>query len=136
MNIDKISKDEEGFKKSKQKKKPFLKKVKDNTLKIKLRGYCHRVLDRLVNQIREKAVQSGIKFCVSCLPNRRTLVALQKSPTIYGASKDHFQKIEKIRAIFLELNSEQTFTEIFKDKNILIPAGIDLKVERLKKSEK
>lgn len=61
-------------------------------IRIKIKGYDNKVVDKATAQIIETAIRTGAKIVGPIpLPNKLKRFATLRSPHVYGNSKDHYE---------------------------------------------
>ena len=90
--------------------------------KIKLSSHDSGILKKSIQEICEVAKKNSVKFSVTYLFNKKTLLCLQRSPFIYGRSKDQYHFMEKSAVIFVNFTNTNQNMNIFN--NVKLPAGV------------
>ncbi len=97
-------------------------------IRIKLKSYDHRLLDKWVKEIIEKVEkQPGVKICGPIpLPTKRELYTVLRSPHVNKKSREQFEmKIHK-RLIDIIDPTARTVDELSK---LSLPAGIEVEMK-------
>lgn len=95
-------------------------------LRIRLRAYDHRLLDRSAQSIVRGVKQTGASVAGPIpLPTRRTLFTVLRSPHVHKKSREQFEMKIHSRLIEIEDPGEQT-TEVLRQLDV--PAGVDVEV--------
>ncbi|MFH2145414.1 MAG: 30S ribosomal protein S10 [Candidatus Omnitrophota bacterium] len=96
-------------------------------IRIKLRGYDHRVLDQSAEEIVNTAKRTGAKVIGPVpLPTKRSLYTVLRSPVIDKKSREQFQL--RIHKRLLEI-IEPTAKTIDALKRLDLPAGVDVELK-------
>jgi small subunit ribosomal protein S10 len=70
------------------------------TIRVKIKGYDHKVVDKAAEIIVTTVQNSGAKVVGPVpLPNRRWVMAIHRSPHVDAKSKEHFVKITHARMV-------------------------------------
>lgn len=95
-------------------------------IRVKIKGYDHRVVDKATSQITRTVIDTGAKIKGPIpLPSRNWKIAVHKGPHIDAKSKEHFGMTTHIRLIdILEPNSKT----IEALTHMQLPAGVDIKL--------
>ena len=95
-------------------------------IRVKIKGYDHRVVDKATSQIVRTVIDTGAKVKGPIpLPNRRWKIAVHKAPHIDAKSKEHYGITTHTRLIdILEPNSKT----IEALTHMQLPAGVDIKL--------
>lgn len=95
-------------------------------LRIRLRAYDHKLLDRSAQSIVRGVKQTGATVAGPIpLPTRRSLVTVLRSPHIDKKSREQFEMCVHSRLIEIRDPGEQT-TEVLRQLDV--PAGVDVEV--------
>lgn len=96
-------------------------------IRIRLKGYDQRLLDRATVDIVETAKRTGARVVGPIpLPTRREVYTVLRSPHVDKKSREQFETRTHIR--FLEILNP-TGETIEKLKVLPVPAGIDIKIK-------
>ncbi|MBU0634628.1 MAG: 30S ribosomal protein S10 [Candidatus Omnitrophica bacterium] len=96
-------------------------------IRIKLKGYDHRVLDQSAEEIVNTAKRTGAKVIGPVpLPTKRSLYTVLRSPVIDKKSREQFQL--RIHKRLLEI-IEPTAKTIDALKRLDLPAGVDVELK-------
>lgn len=96
-------------------------------IRIKLKAYDHRLLDRSTKEIVQTAKDTGaqVKGPIP-LPTRRSVITVNRSPFIDKKSREQFEiRIHK-RLIELVGATQQTIDAL---SNMALPAGLDIEIK-------
>lgn len=100
---------------------------KKNKIRIRLKGYDQRLLDRATADIVETAKRTGARVVGPIpLPTRREVYTVLRSPNIDKKSREQFEMRTHIRLLDL-LNP--TADTIDKLKVLPVAAGVDIKIK-------
>lgn len=96
-------------------------------IRVKIKGYDHRVVDKATTQICHTVIDTGAKIRGPIpLPNRRWKIAVHKGAHIDAKSKEHFGVTEHIRVIdIIEFNAKT----IESLTHVQLPAGVDISIK-------
>lgn len=102
-------------------------KKQEMKMRIRLKGYDQRVLDRAVSDIIETAKRSGSRVVGPIpLPTRREVYTVLRSPHIDRKSREQFETRTHKRVLDL-LNLTRDLLE--RLKGLTLPAGVDIKLK-------
>ena len=96
-------------------------------IRVKLKGYDHKVVDKASDMIITPVQNSGAKTIGPVpLPNRNWRIAVHRSPHIDAQSKEHFKQVTHSRLIdILEPNAKT-----IEDLTLLqLPAGFGIEIK-------
>jgi small subunit ribosomal protein S10 len=100
---------------------------KKNKIRIRLKGYDQRLLDRATADIVETAKRTGARVVGPIpLPTKREVYTVLRSPNIDKKSREQFEMRTHIRLLDL-LNP--TADTIDKLKVLPVAAGVDIKIK-------
>lgn len=100
---------------------------KKNKIRIRLKGYDQRLLDRATADIVETAKRTGARVVGPIpLPTRKEIYTVLRSPNIDKKSREQFEMRTHIRLLDL-LNP--TADTIDKLKVLPVAAGVDIKIK-------
>ena len=113
------------------KKEPKAQQVKAEQqmkkIRIRLKGYDQRILDRSTTDIVETAIRTGARVSGPIpLPTRREVYTVLRSPHVNKKSREQFEMRTHIRLLDI-LNP--TVETIDKLKVLPIAAGVDIKIK-------
>ena len=113
------------------KKEPKAKEVKPEhqmkKIRIRLKGYDQRVLDRSTTDIVETAVRTGARVSGPIpLPTKREIFTVLRSPHVNKKSREQFEMRTHVRLLDI-LNP--TVETVDKLKVLPIAAGVDIKIK-------
>lgn len=96
-------------------------------IRIRLKGYDQRILDRSIADIVETAKRTGARVVGPIpLPTRRELYTVLRSPHVNKTSREQFEIRTHIRLLDI---MDPTFDTVEKLKVLPVAAGIDIKVK-------
>lgn len=95
-------------------------------IRVKIKGYDHRVVDKATGQITRTVVDTGAKIKGPIpLPNKHWKIAVHKGPHIDAKSKEHFGMTIHIRLIDILEPNNKTIEAL---THMQLPAGVDIKL--------
>ena len=98
------------------------------SIRVRLKGYDHVVLDQTVAKIVEAAKSTGSKVVVPIpLPTERQLFTILRSPFVDKDSREQFEIRTHKRLIDINSPSKATIEAI--TKRLEVPAGIDVQIK-------
>jgi small subunit ribosomal protein S10 len=101
--------------------------LNEEKLRIRLRAYDHRLLDRSAADIVRGVAKTGAKVAGPIpLPTRRSVVTVLKSPHVNKKSREQFEIRVHSRLLEIREPNEQT-TEALRQLDV--PAGVDVEVK-------
>jgi small subunit ribosomal protein S10 len=96
-------------------------------IRIRLRGYDHRVLDQSVADIVETAKRTGARVAGPIpLPTRRERYTVNRSPHADKKSMDQFEIRTHKRILDIIDPTAKTVDEL---KKLNLPAGVDIQIK-------
>jgi small subunit ribosomal protein S10 len=96
-------------------------------IRIKLRGYDHRLLDQAAGEIVEAAKRTGAKIAGPLpLPTKRELYTVLRGPVIDKKSREQFDLSTHKRLIELVEPTSKTIDALRK---LNLPAGVDVEIK-------
>lgn len=99
----------------------------EQRIRIKLKGYDHRVLDQSVTEIVDTAKRTGAKVVGPIpLPTRIERFTVQRAPVIDKKSREQFEMRTHKRLLDILSPTAKTVDEL---KNLNLPAGVDIKIK-------
>lgn len=108
-------------------KKPAPAKAAQKKIRIRLKGYDQRVLDRSTADIVEVAKRTGARVIGPIpLPTRREIFTVLRSPHVHRKSREQFEMRTHIR--LLEIMNP-TLDTVDKLKVLPVAAGVDIKIK-------
>src|SRR5471030_2792502 len=109
---------------AKQEKQPKAPKQK---IRIRLKGYDQRVLDRSTADIVETAKRTGAAVAGPIpMPTRREIYTVLRSPNIDRKSREQFEIRTHKRLIEIINPTGKTIDAL---KTLTLPAGVDIKIK-------
>ncbi len=98
----------------------------EQKIRIKLKGYDHRVLDQSVSEIVETTRRTGAAVVGPIpLPTRIEKYTVQKAPVIDKKSREQFEIRTHKRVMDIINPTAKTVDEL---KKLNLPAGVDIKI--------
>ncbi len=96
-------------------------------IRVKIKGYDHRVVDKATAQICRTVIETGAKIKGPVpLPNRNWKVAVHRGPHIDAKSKEHFGLTEHSRLLDIIDPNANTIDAL---THIQLPAGVDIEIK-------
>ena len=96
-------------------------------IRIRLRGYDHRALDRSSDEIVRTAKRSGARINGPIpLPTRRTITTVLRSPHVNIKAREQFMLAVHKRLIDIHDSTSQTVDALMK---LDLPAGVDVEIQ-------
>ncbi|MCS7317056.1 MAG: 30S ribosomal protein S10 [Candidatus Dojkabacteria bacterium] len=96
-------------------------------IRIKIKGYDYKVVEKAVKQIIDAVVETGASIRGPIpLPSRKWKIAVHRSPHIDAKSKEHFGIIESIRLVDILDPNAKTIETITK---LQIPSGVEVTIK-------
>lgn len=96
-------------------------------IRVKIKGYDHRVVEKTVKLISESVIETGAKIKGPVpLPNRNWKVAVHRGPHIDAKSKEHFGVSEHFRLIDIMEPNAKTIEAL---THMQIPAGVEIVIK-------
>ena len=97
-----------------------------NQIRIRLKGYDHRVLDRSSQEIVETVKRTGSRVAGPIpLPTRRERFTMTRSPHVDKPSQETFEQRTHKRLIDILSPTPNTIDEL---KKLNLPAGVDINI--------
>lgn len=107
---------------TKQKSKQAIQKIR-----VILKGYDQRLLDRATQDIVETAKRTGASVAGPIpLPTEREIYTVLRSPHVNRKSREQFQTLTHKRLIDILQPTGKTIDAL---KGLTLPAGIDIKIK-------
>lgn len=102
-------------------------KVSKQKIRIRLKGYDQRVLDRAALDIVETAKSSGARIAGPIpLPTKREIYTVLRSPFIDKKSREQFEMRTHIRLLDILNPTPDTIDKL---KVLPVAAGVDIKIK-------
>ncbi len=99
----------------------------DNKIRIKLKAYDFRLLDRSVAEIIKNTRNTGAKIVGPVpLPTERSLYTVLRSPHVNKKAQDQFQMLIHKRMIDIINPTPQTTSAL---KKLSLPAGVHVEIK-------
>jgi len=101
--------------------------LNENRLRIRLRAYDHRLLDKSAQEIVRGVTNTGARVAGPIpLPTRRSMITVLRSPHVNKKSREQFEIRVHSRLIEIQDPNEQT-TEALRKLDV--PAGVDVEIK-------
>ncbi|MFZ4098775.1 MAG: 30S ribosomal protein S10 [Chlamydiia bacterium] len=101
-------------------------KTERKRIRIRLKGYDQRLLDRAVHDIVETAKRTGARVVGPVpLPTEREIYTVLRSPHVDRKSREQFEMRTHKRMLDLMEPTSKTIDAL---KTLNLPAGVDIKV--------
>ncbi len=98
-----------------------------NKIRVKIKGYDYRVVDKATQEICKSVVETGAKIRGPVpLPNRIWKMAIHRGPHIDAKSKEHFGLIEHLRLVDILEPNAKTIESL---THMQLPAGVDVEIK-------
>ncbi len=99
----------------------------ENRIRIKLKAYDFRLLDKSVAEIIKNTKNTGARIIGPIpLPTERTLYTVIKSPHVYKKSQEQFEMLVHKRLIDIINPTPQTTGAL---KKLSLPAGVHVEIK-------
>ena len=99
----------------------------ENRIRIKLKAYDFRLLDKSVAEIIKNTKNTGARIVGPIpLPTERTLYTVIKSPHVYKKSQEQFEMLVHKRLIDIINPTPQTTGAL---KKLSLPAGVHVEIK-------
>lgn len=122
-----MAKQEKQAKPEKQPKEKQAKAAAKQRIRIRLKGYDQRLLDRSTQDIVETAKRTGAAVAGPIpLPTRREIFTVLRSPVIDRKSREQFEIRTHKRLIDIINPTGKTIDAL---KGLTLPAGVDIKIK-------
>lgn len=96
-------------------------------IRIRLRAYDHRILDRSAQEIVDTAIRTGAKICGPIpLPTRREQFTVLRSPHVDKKSREQFEIRTHKRILDITQPTSKTVDALMK---LDLPAGVDVEIK-------
>ena len=97
------------------------------TIRIKLKGYDHILIDKSTERIVRTAKSTGAAISGPIpLPTKRSLFTVLRSPHVNKKSRDQFEICVHKRLIDIAQSTPQTLEALTK---LDLPAGVDIEIK-------
>lgn len=98
-----------------------------NKIRVKIRGYDYRVVDKATQDICKSVIETGASIRGPVpLPNRIWKMAIHRGPHIDAKSKEHFGLIEHFRLVDILEPNPKTIESL---THMQLPAGVDIEIK-------
>lgn len=102
------------------------KKPEGLTIRIRLKAYEHRLIDRSARQIVDTALRTGAKVSGPIpLPTKRSAFTVVKSPHVYKTGGEAFEMKVHKRLIDIHDATPKTIESL---QNLALPSGVDAEI--------
>ncbi len=102
-------------------------KAKQKKIRIRLKGYDQRVLDRSIQDIVETAKRTGARIVGPIpLPTKREIYTVLRSPHVDKKSREQFEIRTHIRMLDILNPTPDTIDKL---KVLPVAAGVDIKIK-------
>ena len=96
-------------------------------IRVKIKGFDHRVVDKATDKICQTVIDTGAKVKGPVpLPNKNWKVAVNKSPHVNSKSKEHFGITEHTRLIDIVNPNSNTIETL---THMQLPAGVGIQIK-------
>ena len=96
-------------------------------IRIRLRGYDHKALDRSADEIVRTAKRSGARVSGPIpLPTKRSITTVLRSPHVNVRSREQFMLATHKRLLDIYDSTQQTVDALMK---LDLPAGVDVEIQ-------
>ncbi len=96
-------------------------------IRVKIKGFDHRVVDKATEQICRTVIDTGAKIRGPVpLPNKSWKIAVHKSPHIDAKAKEHYGITEHTRLIDILDPNPNTIDAL---THMQLPAGVDIVIK-------
>lgn len=100
---------------------------KQQRIRIKLKGYDHKIIDRSAAQILETAIRTGAKIAGPIpLPTKKSKWIVQRSTFVDKDSREQFEMRTHKRLIDIFDPSPQTIDALM---HLSLPAGVGIEIK-------
>lgn len=97
------------------------------SIRIRLKGYDHKVLDQAVSKIVEAATKTGASVVGPIpLPTEKQVFTILRSPFVHKDSREQFEIRTHKRLIDINRPTKQTIDIL---KNLDLPSGVDVEIK-------
>lgn len=96
-------------------------------IRVKIKGYDYRVVDKATTAICKSVIETGAKIKGPIpLPNKTWTVAIHRGPHIDAKSKEHFGIIEHSRLMDIMEPNAKTIEAL---THMQLPAGVGIEIK-------
>lgn len=96
-------------------------------IRIRLKAYDHKVIDKSAKQIVETAIRTGAKISGPVpLPTKKSVFAVPTSPHVYRKGGEAFEMRVHKRLIDIADAKPKTIDSL---QNLSLPAGVDAEIQ-------
>lgn len=97
------------------------------SIRVRLKGYDHAVLDQAASKICEAATKTGAQIVGPVpLPTEKQVFTILRSPFVHKDSREQFEIRTHKRLIDINHPTKQTIDIL---KNLDLPAGVDVEIK-------
>ena len=101
--------------------------MKEQKIRIRLKAYDYKLLDRSVEEIVETAKRTGARVAGPIpMPTRREIYTVLRSPNIDRKSREQFEMRTHKRLVDILDPTGKTIDAL---KTLTLPAGVDIKIK-------
>ncbi len=101
--------------------------AENKTIRVRLKGYDHKVLDQAVTKIVEAARKTGATVTGPIpLPTERQVFTILRSPFVDKDSREQFEIRTHKRLIDINRPTKQTIDQL---KTLELPVGVDVEIK-------
>lgn len=101
--------------------------AENKSIRVRLKGYDHKVLDQVVAKIVEAAKKTGAQVVGPIpLPTEKQIFTILRSPFVDKDSREQFEIRTHKRLIDINRPTKQTIDIL---KNLDLPAGVDVEIK-------
>lgn len=96
-------------------------------IRIRLKAYDHKIIDKSAKQIVDTAIRTGAKVSGPVpLPTKRSVYSVTKSPHVYKKGGEQFEMRVHKRLIDITEAKPKTIDSL---QNLSLPAGVDAEIK-------
>jgi small subunit ribosomal protein S10 len=96
-------------------------------IRIKIKSYDSKIIDKAVKQIIDTVIRSGAKIAGPIpLPTNRKVWAIHRSPFVYGKHKEHFEMRIHKRLIDIMEPNQKTIDAL---THLQLAAGVAIEIK-------
>jgi small subunit ribosomal protein S10 len=101
--------------------------VATQKIRIKLKSYDHKIIDKSAEKIVRTVMQTGAVISGPIpLPTNRTVITVNRSPHVDKKSREQFEQRIHKRLVDIFSTSQKTVDALMK---LELPAGVDVEVK-------
>ena len=103
------------------------KKPEGIKIRIRLKAYDHKIIDKSAKQIVDTAIRTGAKVAGPVpLPTKRSVYSVTKSPHVYKKGGEQFEMRVHKRLIDITDAKPKTIDSL---QNLSLPSGVDAEIK-------